>query len=136
MPHTAEQKAKYNKTFREKNKQYYKEYYKQNKEKMIKNAKEYVEKNKEKRKEYMKEYRQTPNGVKKERISSWKVNGVKHDDFSKLYNYYLSINNCEECNIELTYDKVRTSTTKCLDHDHDTGLFRNVLCQSCNVRRQ
>ena len=121
-------------------KQKAKEYYQKNKELLNQKNREYYKTNKEKIKkrtnEYSKEYCQTPNGIKSSRIQNWKVNGVKHDDFSKLYNYYLSINNCQECNIELTYDKVRTSTTKCLDHEHDTGLFRNVLCHSCNVKRQ
>ena len=24
---------------------------------------------------------------------------------------------------------------KCLDHDHKTGLFRNIICNRCNVIR-
>ena len=90
----------------------------------------YCEKNKEKRKEYNKIFSQTEAGKKSHTISKWKNRGVKHDDFSSLYDYYLNCKNCEECGKEDI-----TRNNKHLDHDHDTGLFRNVLCLSCNIKR-
>tara|TARA_R110001606_G_scaffold153012_1_gene293933 strand:- start:167 stop:502 length:336 start_codon:yes stop_codon:yes gene_type:complete len=108
-----------------KDKQKYKEWCQKNKEKLNKKSRE-----------YSKEYRKTDKGKKLAIIRKWKHRGVISNDYDSLYNYYLSINNCEECNIELTRDNVRTKTTKCLDHDHDTGLFRNILCHTCNVKRQ
>ncbi len=60
----------------------------------------------------------------------WKKKGViltdKFKTYDELYDYYLSINNCELCNISFGEGR------KYLDHDHKTGLFRNVVCNSCN----
>ena len=53
-----------------------------------------------------------------------------------LYEHYLKTTHCDECEVELTYDKVRTTTTKCMDHCHETGQFRNILCHSCNSKRR
>ena len=47
---------------------------------------------------------------------------------------YINTTNCEECNIELIEGRYGNNK-KCLDHCHKTGEFRNVLCQTCNVRR-
>ena len=84
-------------------------------------------------KEKIKLYQQTPIAIKTRRISHWKDSGVKSDNYDLLYEYYLSITKCENCNIILTEDKQNTRTTKCLDHDHLTGDFRKVLCNACNV---
>ncbi len=69
----------------------------------------------------------------KKRSSSkyqWKKKGViltdKFKTYDELYDYYLSVNNCELCNI--SFDECK----KCLDHDHRSGLFRNIVCNSCN----
>lgn len=36
------------------------------------------------------------------------------------------INNCYICNADL-------GIKKCIDHNHTTGLVRNVICHSCNI---
>ena len=87
---------------------------------------------KEERLEYMKEYRQTPEGKKSNRISHWKTYGIKCEDWNLIYEWFLSVTNCEKCDILLTKDKTNTRTTKCLDHDHSNGEIRYVLCHSCN----
>ena len=115
----AEYKKQYDKKYKEKKAEYNKEYRLKNKEKQLQKNKEYKLKNPEKT-------------IKCVRIAKWKSRGVISDDFDKLYEYYLSIDECENCGIELNQD---ASTKKCLDHCHDTGLFRNVLCNCCNVIR-
>tara|TARA_R110002096_G_scaffold2940_1_gene15039 strand:+ start:425 stop:802 length:378 start_codon:yes stop_codon:yes gene_type:complete len=115
----------YNKKYREKNKEYYKEYMKEY-------NKEYQKNNKEKIAVKKKEYRKSDKGLKSDRIGHWKFRGVISDDYDKLYEYYLSIKECENCGIELDNG---TNTTKCLDHCHETGQFRNILCGYCNIIR-
>ena len=115
-----------------------KEYYQKNKSKILEQRKEYRKKNKEKikeyKKEYMKEYNQTPAGKKSHRIYDWKKYGVIHHNFDELYEKYINTELCELCECTLTEDKKTTSTTRCLDHCHETGQFRNILCHSCNVK--
>ena len=41
------------------------------------------------------------------------------------------VKNCGICEIELTNDKSKTQ--RCIDHDHDTGRIRGVLCSLCNL---
>ena len=91
--------------------------------------------NKEYYKVYNKEYYQTEMGKKLQRISNWKKSGVKCDDWDELYDLYISIWNCEECDIELV-EGMYGNNKKCLDHDHETGEFRNILCQTCNLKRR
>ena len=110
-----------------------KEYHKQYREKNKEKNKQYRENNKEKLKEYGKEYRKKDNYKKTNRIGLWKYRGVINDDFDSLYEYYLNCKNCENCDIELING--RSFNGRCLDHDHSTGLFRNVLCRSCNIKR-
>jgi len=135
-----QQQAEYKKEYWKKNKekitQQHAEYRKNNKDKIKQQVQDYRERNKEKRKIYKQEHYQTPTGKKSFRITNWKQRGVISNDFNELYEKYLSQTNCEECNVELTYDLKRMGTTKCLDHNHETGEFRNILCHCCNVRRK
>tara|TARA_R110000796_G_scaffold197620_1_gene313933 strand:- start:403 stop:816 length:414 start_codon:yes stop_codon:yes gene_type:complete len=127
-----EKVREYNKIHYQRNKEKIKENYQKNKEKMN----EYYEKNKDEINEKKKEWNQTEQGKKSNRISKWKSNGVICENFDKLYEYFINCKECEECDVELTVDKRTTATTRCLDHCHKTGRFRNVLCNTCNTKRR
>jgi hypothetical protein len=129
----------YRKEYYQKNKdklkEHQKQYYEKNKEEILSKQKQYRENNKEQKKEYFKQYRQTEKGKKSNRIGNWKTYGVVHPDFDELYEKYINTEHCELCSVKLTEDKRTTHTTRCLDHCHETGEFRNVVCHSCNVKR-
>jgi hypothetical protein len=115
---------------REKALEYKKKHYRDNIEKI----KEYKEEHKQEKKNYMAEYRKTDAYRKSQRITNWKKSGLKCDDFNIIYDKYININQCEECNVELI-EGMRGANKKCLDHDHKTGLYRNIICHTCNVKR-
>lgn len=113
-----------------------KSYYK-HREKELSRQKDYdkVRNQTKERKEFQKRWNEeNPHAMK---ISSWKYQGMilKDDEnWIDIYiNYYLT-ENCENCNRILTEDKRNTSTRKCLDHDHQTGFIRGVICHSCNTK--
>ena len=106
---------------------YMKEYRQKNKEKIRQKVKEYKQKNKDNIKQYNKEYRQTENGKKTNRISEWKKYGVIHDNFDELYKLYLNTTECMVC--KKTF---KNTKDRCLDHDHETGEYRQILCRYCN----
>ena len=87
----------------------------------------------------IKEYRNSDRWIKSSRISNWKTGGLIEGEwngipytYDDIYELYLSTDNCDFCHRELTYDKKTSSTTKQMDHDHETGLFRNIICNRCN----
>jgi len=103
-------------------------------------SEKYRNKNREKLREKYKEYN---NSHKKERaewcknsdlhyksrtIHNWKRIGVKFDDLESLFELYLNETKCWICLEE--FDK---RINKHLDHDHETGEFRYILCRSCNI---
>ena len=93
------------------------------------------EQNKESYLAKVKIYQQTDKSKKCSRIRAWKRIGLISEDYDALYEKVYNTTNCEECNVLLTVNRIMTNTTLCMDHDHTTGLFRNVLCVSCNVKR-
>tara|TARA_R110000803_G_C11750797_1_gene292435 strand:- start:41 stop:469 length:429 start_codon:yes stop_codon:yes gene_type:complete len=136
MPYTLEEQKEYDKNYYIKNKEKRTEqkkiWYEDNKDKNQIEKKLKSKTYRDKHKEKMKKYRQSPEGKRSIKISCWREYGMFCDDWDKLYEYYINCKNCEWCNAELTTDRYNTKTTRCLDHDHNTGLFRNVVCLSCN----
>ena len=81
-----------------------------------------------------KKYAKTESGKRSNKISDWRRRGLvcnEYEDYVTIYYHYLATTTCEKCNIEFT--EGNTKYRKCLDHNHNTGLFRNILCNSCNV---
>lgn len=73
------------------------------------------------------------------KISNWKNQGIKlrpNEDWESVYLFYITCEECENCGIELTDERYNTYTRRNLDHDHDTGFIRNVLCWGCNIKRR
>jgi hypothetical protein len=75
------------------------------------------------------EYSKTPHRKKSMRIAQWKLRGVIDNDYNALYEQYLEATNCEACK-----SVFKSTRDRCLDHNHDTGMFRQFLCRSCNNR--
>jgi len=57
----------------------------------------------------------------------WKIKGLNMDNFEEIYQKYIYATHCELCNKQFPNTRDR-----CMDHNHNTGEFRNIVCQSCN----
>ena len=69
-------------------------------------------------------------------IARWKFYGIiprENETYQDLWEKVINCYNCEECNVEFNLDDGRSKYGRCLDHDHETGYFRKVLCRSCNA---
>tara|TARA_R110001583_G_scaffold16244_5_gene66552 strand:- start:850 stop:1185 length:336 start_codon:yes stop_codon:yes gene_type:complete len=97
------------------------------KEEYNKNQRKRYEKNKEKRKEYHKIYHKTPAGKKSHTMASWRSAGVINVT-DEMYNHYIATTHCECCLKQFSSSKNRH-----LDHDHESGEYRWVICGSCNT---
>jgi len=105
-------------------------------EKGMKYEKKYTqsEKGKEDRKVALKKYRESEKGKKKNTECSWKSQGLNMENFKEIYQRYIDTTNCDNCNCVLTDGKPKMKpNTKCMDHNHETGEFRNILCWKCNI---
>lgn len=117
------------------NPDYYKNRYKKNKEKIDKQNSEWRKNNKEKIKECAERYNKTEKGKMCNRIKSWKYIGLITNDYEELYLKYLAAKNCDFCGVLFGGCGDGSGTFKNMDHNHETGEFRNFLCSGCNTRR-
>ena len=128
----------YNMKNKDKKKEYHRLYNKANKDKIKERKRLYGIANKDKIKEYhiankdkIKEkqdaYRQTPQGKKNVTMRSWRSRGINNVD-DELYNKYINTHCCDVCSKEF-----KNSLDRHLDHNHDTGDFRQILCRACNT---
>jgi len=68
-------------------------------------------------------------------IYNWKKSGLicrEGETYDDIYDHVMSITHCELCSVEFN-DEVYNEK-RCMDHDHKTNYFRQVLCQKCNKR--
>tara|TARA_R110002153_G_scaffold16712_1_gene58797 strand:+ start:39 stop:548 length:510 start_codon:yes stop_codon:yes gene_type:complete len=68
-----------------------------------------------------------PKRHKSDTISRWRCNNVIYHNFDELYEVYIKTMNCQHCGKEFPNTKDRH-----LDHDHETGMFRKIVCNGCN----
>lgn len=81
---------------------------------------DYYERNRERQAAYNKAHPRTP-----EQRLVYRIRYLMKKHGSTEAEYYLhAAHGCEICG---SYKKL------CIDHDHDTGLFRGVLCWKCNI---
>ena len=112
-------------------------YYQKNRKAVLEHKKQYRAEHAEERRDHNRKYcKENPEKSKKSfMINNWKQRGLIHDDYDGLYAEYTSSTHCEECGIPYGKYGDGSGTYRCMDHEHQTGKFRNFLCNRCNLRR-
>ena len=59
---------------------------------------------------------------------NWKKRGLNMNNFEEIYNNYIHSKYCELCNKQFT-----KTIDRQMEHCHETGEFRNIVCNSCNA---
>jgi len=65
-------------------------------------------------------------------LYTWKKRGLiaKEEEIEALYSKYIYTTLCDLCQKEFKSSKDRQ-----MEHNHETGEFRNIVCQRCNLRK-
>ena len=63
-------------------------------------------------------------------LNHWRKSGLNMDNVDEIYNRYIY---CKECDFCCAPFKSRRDRQ--MDHCHNTGKFRNVICAKCNGRK-
>jgi len=73
----------------------------------------------------------------KKRINQWKHRGLilrENETYEDIYKIYKNSTHCDNCKIKFI-DEQNNPSQKCLDHCHNTGFFRFILCRGCNMNK-
>ena len=101
-------------------------YYEKNKVYLKEKAKLYRLENKEKVRASKKKAYNTAKGLKQNRVRGWKNQGIICD-YDVVYDIYINTHICDNCKKEFG-----KSTNRNLDHNHETGEIRGIICNRCN----
>ena len=120
----------YSKNYRENNKdkvkEYSKNYYINNKDKVKEHNKNYYINNKDKVKEHSKNY--YINNKDKHREQQLNRNyGITEEEYNQMFK--AQNGNCAICSRNQSEFKTRLA----VDHNHETGDIRSLLCANCNL---
>ena len=118
---------------KEKKRLYDKKYREENKEKILEAKRKHYQNNKQiyndrAKNRYYNIEKGTPERLKQNRIAKWKSRGIECD-YDAIYEIYINTHNCDYCG-----KKFKSSQDRQLDHDHESGAVRGILCISCNTR--
>ena len=80
-------------------------------------------------KEHQKKYHQS----KKYKEYDWKRRGIRLVEGD--YERYMETSNCDCCGVELILGN-KSKARKIIDHDHHSGYVRNIICNTCNIKRR
>jgi 5-methylcytosine-specific restriction endonuclease McrA len=114
-----------------KNPDYNKNYYEANKPRLLAHQHAYYQRTKAARKEQAKTYRgKNPDAIRDRRLQRYY--GITSADYDLLYDVQGGL--CAVCRRPDT-SKARRATPEQLavDHNHDTGEVRGLLCTNCNL---
>ena len=117
------------------------EYRKKNRKELNKQHREYMEEykkgNAEKIKTYAREYYRNKNNIPQENFRGPNDGRYLNNKKEKAYLYNIKYSyglTEEEYNKMPKYCEVCGSTERlCIDHDHNTGKVRGILCGRCNI---
>jgi len=119
MVQTKEEKSAKNKIWRDANPDYMREW--KNKQEDWKALKSV----------YNRKYYNSSSGHRVAIIAGWKKSGLIHNNYNALYNIYINTTECMVCNAPF-----KSRRDRHMDHDHQTNLYRQVLCHHCNCMDQ
>ena len=67
-------------------------------------------------------------------IRNWIKRGLicrEGETYKGIYSFVMSIDNCNLCKVKFN-DEIKNEK-RTMDHSHETGYFRQVLCHKCNI---